>query len=132
MTSPSSTTSAATIGLVSHGGIHLAGHRVVVSLDDSVPFDPSQDVEVPRYSPLWQHLLGVTWAGGVAYLTSFGRRVAAVVPADVAESMLRVEEDLDDHRIALRELLADSEARLGPIPPEVQTEVDRRWAAADH
>ena len=67
--------------------------------------------------------------GGTVYLTRFGRRVGAVVPADVAESLEGSEPD-EEPGAGVRELLADAETRLGPVPPEIAEEVDRQWAAA--
>lgn len=110
--------------------VHYQGNSFVYLTDEAPPTDPTvRDIELPRNSPLFRHLVTVAGLGGIVYLTAFGRRVAAVVPADVAESMERTDEDVDPGA-GLRELLAEAEARLGPVPPEIQAEVDRQWAAA--
>lgn len=89
----------------------------------------AREMELPRASAVFEHLAAIAGAGGVVYLTRFGRRVAAVVPADVAESLDQAESDRDP-QADLQELLDDYEARLGPVPPEIAAEVDRQWAAA--
>ena len=65
------------------------------------------EIEVPRGSSLLEHLLHRTRLGGRVYLTRDGRRVAGVVPADVAES-IDTEED-------------------GPNPPRRRTLDELRW-----
>lgn len=116
--------------VVGYQGIGYQGNSFVVVVDEAPPTDPTvRDIELPQNSPLFRHLATVAGLGGVVYLTAFGRRVAAVVPADVAESMERTDEDVDPGA-GLRELLAEAEARLGPVPPEIAAEVDRQWDAA--
>jgi hypothetical protein len=112
------------------GSTYLAHSRISISTDEVLPIDPAaRDIEIPRSSALFEHLAATAVRGGVVYLTLFGHRVAAVVPADVAESFERAEPDREPGA-GLRELLADSEARLGPVPPEIAAEVDRQWDAA--
>jgi hypothetical protein len=58
-----------------------------------------QEIEIPPGWPLTDHLLAAAKAGARIYLTQDGLRVAAVVPADVAESLHReppTEDDDDD------------------------------------
>jgi hypothetical protein len=54
------------------------------------------DIEVPLGSPILEHLLALATIGGFQYLTRNGRRVAAVIPADIAESLQAEPGDLDD------------------------------------
>ena len=89
----------------------------------------AREVELPRGSALFEHLALTASGGGILYLTRHGRRVAAVVPADVGESIEQAESDRD-RQADLQELLDEAEDRVGPVPPEVATEVDRQWAAA--
>ena len=89
----------------------------------------AREMELPRASAVFEHLAAIAGGGGVVYLTRFGRRVAAVVPADVAEALEQAEPD-EDPQAALQELLDEAEARVGPVPPEIAAEVDRQWAAA--
>jgi antitoxin Phd len=74
-----------------------------------------------------QHLADVVsraaYAGRITYITRHGRRIAAIVPADVAEAMERAEdaEDVAAAHEALRRIdagdepvsLADMRAELG-------------------
>ena len=89
----------------------------------------AREIELPRGSALFEHLAETAAGGGIVYLTRHGRRVAAVVPVDVAEALEQAEPDQDPHA-ALQELLDEAEARVGPVPPEIAAEVDRQWAAA--
>jgi antitoxin (DNA-binding transcriptional repressor) of toxin-antitoxin stability system len=45
-----------------------------------------QDVELPSGSPILEQLVDAVASGTVTYLTRWGRRVAAIVPADLAAS----------------------------------------------
>jgi hypothetical protein len=89
----------------------------------------AREVELPRGSAVFEHFAATAAAGGIVYLTRHGRRVAAVVPSDVAEALEQAEPD-QDPQAALQELLDEAEARVGPVPPEIAAEVDRQWAAA--
>jgi hypothetical protein len=105
----------------------IFGH---VSTDAWMPLDPfARELEMPWGSPVFQHLAAVAGDGGTVYLTRFGRRVAAVVAVDVAESLEASEPDREPGA-GVREIVADWEARLDPVPPEIAAEVDRQWAAA--
>lgn len=105
----------------------IFGH---VSTDSWMPLDPfARDLEMPWGSPVFEHLAAVATGGGTVYLTRFGRRVAAIVPADVAESAEVAEPDREPGAGA-RELVAEAQERVGPVPPEIAAEVDRQWAAA--
>lgn len=63
------------------------------------PIDPNLSVTAARELPATQarnrlpELIEEVRDGGVVYLTRYGRRVAALVPADVAESVERMEDD---------------------------------------
>lgn len=104
--------------------------NIVFGGDEAPPIDPTaKDIELPRHSVLLHHLVGAVADGGAVYLTLYGRRVAAVVPADVAESWEGEEPDLEPGA-GLQEILDDMEARVGPVPPDIAEEVDRQWAAA--
>lgn len=106
-----------------------AADKITISADPPLPIDETaKDLEMPR-SGLFDHLAVTATRGGIVFLTLYGRRVAAVVPADVGEALERAEPE-DERGSGLRILLADSEARLGPVPAEIQAEVDRQWAAA--
>jgi hypothetical protein len=76
---------------------HPAGGPTLVSI-------AGREIEVPPGWPLFDHLLIEAMSGAVTYLTRDGRRLAAVVPADVAESMLQEPADGD----------ADDPPPLGP------------------
>lgn len=103
--------------------------NIVFGGDDAPPIDPTaRDFELPRHSVLLHHLVGAVAAGGSVYLTLHGRRVAAVVPADLAESLERAEPDREPG-VGLREILDDMEARVGPVPPEVAERMDQQWGA---
>lgn len=103
------------------GSLVLGGEPVIV--------DPyARELEMPWASLLFEHLRAVAADGGIVYLTRHGRRVLAVVPADVAQS-LQEEHSARDRLADLQDLLDDSEARLGPVPAEVAEEVDRQWRA---
>jgi hypothetical protein len=109
---------------------YFAGGGITISADSPTLLDPhSREVEMPAGALLFEHFAAVAGAGGTVYLTRGGRRVAAVVPADVAESLDDTEPDFDP-QAALQELLDDAERRVGPVPPEIAAEVDRQWAAA--
>lgn len=103
--------------------------NIVFGGDEVPPIDPTaKDVELPRHSVLLHHLVSAIADGGAVYLTLFGRRVAALVPADVAESW----EDEEPERppgVGLQEILDDMEARVGPVPAEVAERMDRQWGA---
>lgn len=117
-----------TFGHFAH--VHYQAGSILFAADEAPPIDPAaRDIELPRTSALLHHLAITVAQGGFVYLTSYGRRVAAMVPADVAESIERADEDVDPGP-GLRELLADSDSRLGPVPPEIQAEVDRQWDGA--
>lgn len=109
-------------GYVGTGTIYVVG-------DEVPPVDPTaKDFELPRHSALLHHLVSAIADGGAVYLTLFGRRVAALVPADVAESW----EDEEPERppgAGLQEILDDMEARVGPVPAEVVERMDREWGA---
>ncbi len=101
-----------------------------ISTDSWLPVDQlARELEAPYGSVVFEHLLQVARRGGTVYLTRFGRRVAAVVPADVGESLEDAEPDREPGA-GLRELLEEAESRLGPVPAEIAEEVDRQWAAA--
>ncbi len=109
---------------------YLAAASIVVSPDTVLPIDPTaREIESPRGSVLFEHLVRSARDGGFVYLTRDGRRVAAVVPADIAESLEGGEPD-EEPGAGVRELLAEAEARVGPVPSEIAAEVDRQWAAA--
>jgi hypothetical protein len=109
---------------------YLAAASIVVSPDTVLPVDPTaREIEIPRGSVLFEHLARSAQDGGTLYLTRDGRRIAGVVPADVAESLEGSEPD-DEPGAGIRELLAEAESRVGPVPPEIAAEVDRQWAAA--
>lgn len=110
---------------------YLAAASIVVSPDTVLlPIDPTaREIEIPRGSVVFDHLARSAQDGGFVYLTRDGRRVAAVVPADVAESFEGSEPEKEPGA-GVRELLAEAEARVGPVPPEIAAEVDRQWAAA--
>ena len=111
-------------------GFYQATGNIVFSADDALPIDPTaREFEIPRSSPLLHHLASAVGQGSVVFLTLYGRRVAAVVPADVAESWENEEPDREPGA-GLQEILDDMEARVGPVPPEIAEEVDRKWAAA--
>lgn len=107
---------------------YLAGTMTVTS--DPVVLDPySREIEVPPSSPVFATIVRHALDGGFLYLTRHGRRVAAIVPVEVADNL--EEEDSDrDRQADLQELLDEAEGRLGPVPPEIQAEVDRLWATA--
>jgi hypothetical protein len=69
--------------------VRAADGPTLVSMTD-------QDIEVPLGSPVLDHLLAAAMAGTVTYLTRQGRRVAAVLPADIAESVLQEPPGQDD------------------------------------
>jgi hypothetical protein len=72
--------------------VRAAGGPTLVSITDG-------DVEIPEGLPVVDHLVAAAMIGTVSYVTREGRRVAAVVPADIAESMLQDPPDApdDDH-----------------------------------
>jgi hypothetical protein len=108
---------------------YVAGGGITVSADSPLLLDPTdREVEMPSGARLFEHFAAVAGNGGIVYLTRGGRRVAAVVPADVAESLDDGDRDFDP-QAALQELLDDYDRRNGPIPPEIAAEVDRQWAA---
>jgi hypothetical protein len=112
------------------GNNYLAGRTITFSVDSWMPVDTAaREIELPRGSTVFEHFLQVALSGGVLYLTRHGRRVAAIVPADVAESFEAAEPDREPGA-GLREILEDAEARVGPVPPEIAAEVDRQWDAA--
>jgi hypothetical protein len=109
---------------------YFAGGGITISGDSPTLLNPnSREVEMPAGALLFEHFEAVAGAGGTVFLTRGGRRVAAVVPADVAESLAETEPDFDP-QTALQELLDDADRRIGPVPPEIAAEVDRQWAAA--
>lgn len=59
----------------------------------------------------WPELIDEVRDGGVVYLTRYGKRIAALVPADVAETYERIEDDYWARRAA--EAQASSE---NPVP----------------
>ncbi len=59
----------------------------------------------------WSEVLEEVRDGGVVYLTRYGKRIAALVPADVAENYERIEDDYWARRAA--EVRASGEA---PVP----------------
>jgi hypothetical protein len=61
--------------------VRTAGGPTLVSMSD-------QEIEIPMGSPFLDGLLSAAMIGTVIYLTREGRRIAAVVPADIAESLL--------------------------------------------
>jgi hypothetical protein len=62
-----------------------------------------QDITVPPYnSPLVEHLLVEAGRGGLIFLSRYGRRIAAVIPADVAKSILAEHPGDDDDDLAAR------------------------------
>lgn len=59
----------------------------------------------------WPELIDEVRDGGVVYLTRYGKRIAALVPADVAENYERIEDDYWARRAA------DAKASGGsPVP----------------
>lgn len=115
-------------------GSHLSGSVTISPDGSSTVLDPhARDVEAPAGSALFEHLLRNAGRGGFIYLTRDGRRVAAVVPADVAESLEQddqaTSQDHDERMANLQELLDDAEARLGAVPQEVQDEVEQQLRA---
>jgi hypothetical protein len=107
----------------------IFGGATTISADSWLPDPAAREIELPAVSVLFGHLEQTARSGGIVYLTRFGRRVAAVVPADVAESFEQAEADREPGA-GVRELLREAEERLGPVPPEVAAEVDRQWDAA--
>lgn len=55
-----------------------------------------RDLEVPAGSPVLDELVSAAERGACIRLTRNGRRVAAIVPADIVESLLREPFDEDD------------------------------------
>ena len=111
-----------------HGGYFVDQLRV--STDGWLPVDPfTRDIEVPAGSVLLDHVLRTAVDGGILYLTRHGRRVAGIVPADVAETFEEAEPDMDP-LLGLLEVVNDHEARCGAPPADVAAEVDAQWAAA--
>ena len=109
---------------------YLAAASIVLSPDSPLVVDPTaREIEIPRGSPLLDHLARSARDGGFVYLTRDGRRVAAVVPADVAESSEQDELDLEPGA-GVREIVEDWDSRLDPVAHEIAEEVDRQWAAA--
>jgi hypothetical protein len=109
--------------------VYYQAGSVVLAADELPPLDPTaREVELPRGSALLHHLASAVADGGVVYLTLYGRRVAAVLTADVAEALERSEPDREPGA-GLREILDDMEVRVGPVPPEVAERMDREWGA---
>jgi hypothetical protein len=65
--------------------------------EPSLVFATDPDVEIPPGSPILDPLLAAAAIGKVTFLTQGGGRVAALVPADIAESILREPPDDEDH-----------------------------------
>jgi hypothetical protein len=59
--------------------VQTTGGPTLVSMTD-------QEIEVPVGFPFLDHLMAAAMIGTITYLTREGRRIAAVVPADIAES----------------------------------------------
>lgn len=89
-----------------------------------------REIEVPEGSGLFDHLIATAEVGGTIYLMRDGVRVAAVVPADVAESLAAeaAEDDLDADGRA-DDLAAEVEVGNGPVTLDDLDEVDREWRA---
>lgn len=109
--------------------VYYQAGSLVLAADELPPVDPTaRELELPRGSALLHHLADAVSDGNVVYLTRFGRRVAAVVAADLAESLERSEPDREPGA-GLREILDDMHARVGPVPAEVAERMDRQWGA---
>ncbi len=108
-----------TMTLIARG---LASH-VLVGMTD-------REIEVPEGSGLLDHLIATAEVGGTIYLMRDGVRVAAVVPADVAESLAAdgAEGDLDAIDRA-GDLAAEADLSNGPVTQDDLDEVDREWRA---
>jgi hypothetical protein len=61
--------------------VETVGGPTLVSMTD-------QEIEVPAGFPFLDRLVAAAMIGAVTYITREGRRVAAVLPADIAESIL--------------------------------------------
>lgn len=108
-----------TMTLVARG---LSSHLLVDMTD--------REIEVPEGSGLLDHLLATAEAGGTIYLVRDGVRVAAVVPADVAESLgLDGAGDGADAVERAADLVAEADLSNGPVPQDKVDEVDREWRA---
>jgi hypothetical protein len=111
----------------------VAGNAVFGAIEGQMLADPwAQEIEVPRGSVVLEHLMATADGGRILYLTRHGDPLAAVVPVHVARAFEEEQIHNEDRRPngGVQEIADDYEARLGPVPPEVQTEVDRQWAAA--
>ncbi|MGW4528369.1 type II toxin-antitoxin system prevent-host-death family antitoxin [Amycolatopsis sp. NPDC004378] len=59
-----------------------------------------QDVPAPDARKRMPELLEDVRAGGIVYLTKYDRRIAALVPAEMAENIERIEDDYWSRRAA--------------------------------
>jgi hypothetical protein len=101
--------------------VHPAGGPTLVCMTD-------KEIEVPVGSPVLDHLLAAAMIGTVTYLTREGRRIAAVVPADIAESLLHdpLGQEAEDGpapagtgRRRLQDLIREHGVRPVPDPAEL-------------
>jgi hypothetical protein len=79
-----------------HSQVAIAKHVTMGAPTGPLLMEADRDVEVPAgWSPFLDRLIAGARVGSVRYLTRDGQRVAAVVAADMAESMFD-EPPLDD------------------------------------
>lgn len=90
-----------------------------------------REIEVPPDGGVLDHLVATAQHGGPVYLTRDGVRVAAVVGADLAESLTRDQADDDDPAAADRvaQLVDELDQANGPVGQDELDEVDRLWRA---
>ncbi len=102
---------------------HSSG-TVIVGGDLPVLIGPDPaEIEVPPGSGLLEYLLHRTRRGGRVYLTRDGRRLAGVVPADVAESIDTGEGATLPRRRTLDEIRWEQGVEPVGDPAELQGEV---------
>ena len=126
------------------GGVIVngVGHRFTPSMTIVARALPShilvgmtdREIDVPPGSGLLEHLVATATVGGTIYLTRDGQRIAAVVPADVAESIEREPAAGDADGLAgpgrVDALVAELERANGELTQEELDEADREWRAA--
>jgi hypothetical protein len=101
--------------------VRPADGPTLVCMDD-------QEIEIPAGWPLLDRLLAAAMTGAVTYLARDGRRVAAVLPADLAESIVNepLPGDGDDHPVSAagpRPTLDDLQREQGIRPVEDPAEL---------
>jgi hypothetical protein len=104
--------------------VQAAGGPTLVSMTD-------QEIEVPVGFPLLDHLIAAAMIGTVTHVTREGRRIAAVVPADLAESLVHdpLGEEAEDGpapggagRRKLQDLIREQGVRPVQDPAELRGE----------